>query len=75
MEIIDNGVGINEEHLDQVFVNGFTTKRNFRGFGLHYCANVMKEINGRIEITSDGPDLGATVSLLFPRYRAAEEEH
>ncbi|MDJ0839066.1 MAG: two-component regulator propeller domain-containing protein, partial [Acidobacteriota bacterium] len=40
-EIRDNGVGIAEHELEQIFVQGFSTKPGSQGYGLHYCANAM----------------------------------
>jgi len=70
VQVIDNGVGIRREHHGQIFEHGFTTKRHVSGFGLHYCANAMREMMGRIEIHSDGPGQGTTVTLIFPAGRS-----
>jgi len=66
VEIIDNGIGIQPEHLTKVFTQGFSTKKSFRGFGLHYCANAVKEMGGSIEIDSAGVGKGVAVALIFP---------
>jgi len=74
LELTDNGVGIAPDHLSQVFIHGFTTKANNRGFGLHYCANAMKEMSGTIHIASEGVGHGATVALWFPEALKTPEE-
>lgn len=62
----DNGLGIPEENLGQIFNLKFTTKEHGSGIGLHSCANAMAEMNGRMEVKSDGPGKGATFTLYFP---------
>lgn len=66
MRVADNGAGITEENRKKVFVHGFSTKRDGHGFGLHSCANIMKELGGSIEVNSSGPGQGATFSLSLP---------
>ncbi len=70
VEIDDNGAGINPEHLRRVFEDGYTTKKDHLGSGLHYCANTLKEMSGSIRLSSDGPGMGTRVSLFIP-YRQA----
>ena len=65
VEIVDNGIGLEEDELTQVFARGFTTKARGLGFGLHYSANAMTEMSGDISIQS-GPKQGACVRLSFP---------
>lgn len=67
VEIRDNGEGISPENLNRIFQPGFSTKVGGSGFGIHYCANVMKSLDGSIEITSDGPGKGCCVSLHLPK--------
>ncbi len=66
LSIQDSGVGITEEHLKQIFTHGFTTKDTGAGFGLHNCANYIKEMGGEIWARSDGPGKGATFVLQLP---------
>jgi two-component system NtrC family sensor kinase len=64
----DNGVGIPKEILDRMFEKGFSTKSretNY-GIGLHWCANAIAALGGRIWAASDGPGLGASMHLLLP---------
>jgi DNA-binding LacI/PurR family transcriptional regulator/signal transduction histidine kinase len=63
----DEGEGISAEHLPRVFAYGFTTKAAGNGFGLHACANIMRQLRGEIRVESDGLDRGARVTLCFPR--------
>jgi two-component system, NtrC family, sensor kinase len=64
----DNGNGIASENLKRVFEKGFSTKsRNTNGgIGLHWCANAIRSLGGRIWAVSDGPGLGASMHVLFP---------
>jgi signal transduction histidine kinase len=66
IEVVDNGVGIKEEHLVKVFGFGFTTKGDGHGFGLHNAANAATEMGGTLRCTSDGPGHGATFTLELP---------
>ncbi|MBN2513234.1 MAG: HAMP domain-containing protein [Sedimentisphaerales bacterium] len=69
----DNGCGITEDQLRQIFKRGFTTKQTVsRGMGLHWCANTINAMNGRIWAESQGPNQGAAFHVLFPYEPAAE---
>ena len=54
IEVSDNGVGIPRENLITIFSHGFTTKEGGHGFGLHSCANIVKELGGTLRVHSDG---------------------
>jgi PAS domain S-box-containing protein len=66
IEMSDNGIGIPEDNLKNIFTFGFTTKENGHGFGLHYCANTLKEMNGSISVKSNGTNKGAVFTLIIP---------
>jgi signal transduction histidine kinase len=64
----DDGVGISADNLQRVFEKGFSTKSrdtNY-GIGLHWCANAIGALGGRIWAASDGPGLGASMHLMLP---------
>jgi len=61
----DTGVGIPAENLEKVFSYGFTTKAAGHGFGLHTCANYVKQMGGTVTVQSDGPGKGATFTVTF----------
>ncbi len=64
----DNGVGISKADLERVFDKGFSTKSrdtNY-GIGLHWCANAIAALGGRIWAASEGPGLGASMHLMLP---------
>lgn len=73
VRIRDNGVGIDQEHLDKVFLHGFTTKKEGSGFGLHASAIAAKQMGGILSVESPGSGRGATFTLELP-YPAAEVE-
>ena len=66
LSISDNGHGIEKEHIDKIFTQGFTTKNEGHGFGLHSSANYMQSMGGEIKVKSDGKGKGATFTLVFP---------
>jgi signal transduction histidine kinase len=68
LQCIDDGVGIAAENLARVFEKGFTTKspETNHGIGLHWCANAIGALGGRIWAVSDGPGRGAAVHLIVP---------
>jgi len=64
----DNGVGIARSDLERVFDKGYSTKSkdtNY-GIGLHWCANAIAALGGRIWAASEGPGLGASLHLIVP---------
>ena len=64
----DDGVGIAADNLQRVFDKGFSTKSretNY-GIGLHWCANAISALGGRIWAASEGPGLGASMHLMLP---------
>jgi signal transduction histidine kinase len=64
----DNGAGIAPENLQRVFESGFSTKPRSTndGIGLHWCANAIRSLGGRIWAVSDGPGRGASMHVIFP---------
>jgi PAS domain S-box-containing protein len=66
VEVANNGVGIDREHLTQIFEHGFTTKKDGHGFGLHSSALAAKELGGALTAYSEGPGCGATFRLELP---------
>ncbi len=65
IEISDNGIGISKEVMGNIYSHGYTTKEKGHGFGLHYCAYTIKELNGSIEAFSEGPGKGARFTITF----------
>jgi PAS domain S-box-containing protein len=66
LQVTDNGIGITQENLTRVFTQGFTTKKEGHGFGLHISALAAEEMKGRLTCASPGPGQGATFTLELP---------
>ena len=64
--VTDNGIGITTEDLSKVFSQGFTTKEDGYGFGLHSCAMTAQVIGGNLNVTSKGAGQGASFQLEIP---------
>jgi len=64
----DNGIGIAADNLGRVFEKGFSTKsrETNHGIGLHWCANAIAALGGRIWAASEGPGRGTSVHLVIP---------
>jgi sensor domain CHASE-containing protein len=64
----DDGVGIAADDLDRVFEKGYSTKSpdTNHGIGLHWCANSIASLGGRIWAASAGPGKGASLHLMLP---------
>jgi C4-dicarboxylate-specific signal transduction histidine kinase len=64
--VIDNGIGIPPENLSRIFSQGFTTRKDGHGWGLHSGAIAAKELGGTLTAQSDGIGKGATFTLKLP---------
>lgn len=62
----DTGCGFDDTTRDKLFTHGFTTRQEGHGFGLHYCANIVKEAGGFISAQSDGLNCGAAFRIRLP---------
>ena len=65
LTIRDTGSGIEKNHLKCIFEHGFTTKKNGHGFGLAYCARAARDMGVDLSVHSEGPQQGATFTLVF----------
>jgi len=67
LAIEDNGSGIELEKLSSIFERGVSSKsRGLTGIGLHWCANTVSAMKGKIWVCSDGPGKGACFHILLP---------
>jgi len=66
IQVVDSGKGFTQELHRQLFVLGFTTRREGHGFGLHSSALAAQVMGGRLSLESDGPGKGATATLELP---------
>ncbi len=67
LEVIDNGTGIKENDLDEIFTPYFTTRKEEggTGLGLSVVQNIVKNSGGRVTVKSTYGN-GAAFSLFFP---------
>ncbi|GKV55779.1 hypothetical protein NCCP2222_17260 [Sporosarcina sp. NCCP-2222] len=65
IEIFDNGSGMNNEALEQLFEPFYSTKEDSSGLGMVITKKIIYDHKGSIEVTSD-PGTGTLVSLTFP---------
>lgn len=64
IEVSDNGIGIEEELKEDVFIPFFTTKEQGTGIGLNFCRQVMRLHKGSISVKSKKSE-GSTFTLEF----------
>jgi C4-dicarboxylate-specific signal transduction histidine kinase len=65
--VSDSGCGFGADVKANIFQRGFSSKEgNQRGLGLHWCANALSNMGGRIHAESEGPELGAAFHVLLP---------
>jgi signal transduction histidine kinase len=68
--VADNGVGIPRDNLEKIFDPGFTTKgvQVGTGLGLPICYQIVKEHQGRIEVSSIEGE-GSQFTIVLPVHR------
>jgi len=67
LTVSDSGSGFAEDVRNNMFQRGFSSKEGHqRGLGLHWCANSLSNMGGRIAAESKGPGLGAAFHVLLP---------
>ncbi|KFE66814.1 two-component system sensor histidine kinase NtrB [Hyalangium minutum] len=74
IQVSDNGIGIAPENTARMFTQGFTTKKDGHGFGLHISALAAMEMKGRLTCSSPGLGQGATFTLELPTAAEAPAE-
>ncbi len=72
IEVRDRGAGMLPEAKENLFKQGFTTRKDGHGLGLHYCAVSARQMGGSITADSDGQDMGAVFRLELPRVTALQ---
>ena len=63
LDVIDNGIGIEEKHFKIIFAAGYTTKKTGSGLGLHSTANFVIGSGGQIHPLSAGTGKGTTMRV------------
>lgn len=66
LEVIDNGIGIENNDTRVLFTPGYTTKKSGSGLGLHSAANFVIASGGRIEPSSEGKGSGTAMRVMLP---------
>ena len=65
IEIIDSGIGMDEETQKKLFTPFHTTKQKGSGLGLPISLKIVEDHHGKIKVTSE-KDLGTTVQVFLP---------
>lgn len=65
IEMTDNGPGITDEVMEQIFIPFFTTKKTGSGIGLSLSKQIMQLHRGNLSVNSK-IDIGSTFILKFP---------
>ena len=66
VEVKDNGIGISPANIDHIFTQGFSTRREGHGFGLHSSILAAQDMGGMLTVQSQGLAEGATFTLELP---------
>lgn len=71
IQISDDGSGISDKHMDLIFEPGFTTKYNetgiaSNGIGLTYVKDVVKQLNGSIELQNAEGNMKTSFIIQLP---------
>lgn len=67
LSIADDGAGITPEMKTKLFARGASSKQGDRGgLGLHWCANTLANMGGKIRAESNGAGAGAVFHLYLP---------
>lgn len=72
--IEDNGGGIPADVLPRIFERSFSTKNRDSGSGLHWSANTIAALKGKIYAESKGEGRGAIFHLLLPLAQNDDKE-
>jgi two-component system NtrC family sensor kinase len=67
LTVRDTGCGFDETIRKKIFQRGYTSKQgHMTGLGLHWCANALAGMGGRIQAESMGFGHGAEFHILLP---------
>lgn len=65
IQVIDTGEGIDAEMLAKIFERGVSTSHEGYGLGLHWSANSVASLEGKLYAASDGVGHGAIFHLIL----------
>jgi len=66
LTVADNGMGIPPENLARIFGQGFSTRKDGHGFGLHSSILTAQDMGGSLTAHSEGRGRGAVFILEIP---------
>jgi signal transduction histidine kinase len=66
LSVTDNGMGISQENLARIFDQGFSTRKDGHGFGLHSSILMAQDMGGTMAVASNGQGKGASFTLRLP---------
>jgi signal transduction histidine kinase len=76
VSVSDNGVGIEEKHLEKIFDQFFRTdtalKKEGTGLGLYIVKEALEKINGKIKVSSQ-PTFGSSFDLTIPNKKTEDK--
>ncbi|MBI5510269.1 MAG: PAS domain S-box protein [Deltaproteobacteria bacterium] len=73
LEVVDSGVGMDDETCARIFEPFYSTKRGGRGLGLASVLGIVRGHKGAIRVRS-GRGLGTTFGILLPTARRRREQ-
>jgi len=71
IKIKDNGPGIKEEHRNNIYEQGFTTKEGQRGHGMYIVKKIIEDAGGSIELKVDN---GVHWNISIPMVRGEQHD-
>ncbi|HYO70990.1 MAG TPA: GAF domain-containing sensor histidine kinase, partial [Archangium sp.] len=63
IQVVDNGEGLAPEVRERLFTQGFSTRKEGYGYGLHASALAARLMGGRLTLESEGPGMGAIATF------------
>lgn len=66
LEIANSGPPIPDEMQAVIFSQGFSDKPGHQGGQLHFAANAMNEMEGKLTVENDGPQGGPRFRIILP---------
>ncbi|MEW5923631.1 MAG: ATP-binding protein [Candidatus Zixiibacteriota bacterium] len=73
IKIADGGPGVSSEHIGNLFIKRFSTKRDGTGLGLMTCKNIVDNHNGELSYHS-GDDSKSIFEIKIPLSHISEAE-
>ncbi|MCY1074260.1 trifunctional serine/threonine-protein kinase/ATP-binding protein/sensor histidine kinase [Archangium lansingense] len=66
IQVMDNGEGLAPGVRERLFTQGFSTRKDGYGYGLHASVLAAQLMGGRLTLESDGPGKGAIATFELP---------